>query len=108
VRSWSGDVRKLSIDESRPQPVVSGTFFADEDESGQRSWEAFVTLAAGLEELDVDRECTVVFELEDGGRVRGRAVTEPEQTDPPEDEARYLFVGTGPLAPFDWSLLDDT
>ena len=33
--------------------------------------------------------------------------TEPEQADTPEDEARYVFVGTGPLAPFDWSLLDD-
>ena len=50
---------------------------------------------------------TVVFELENGRRVRGRAVTEPEQADTPEDEARYVFVGTGPLAPFDWSLLDD-
>jgi hypothetical protein len=108
VRSWSGDVRKLSIDERRPRPVVSGKFFADEDDSGRRSWEAFVTLAGGLEELDVDRECTVVFELENGRRVRGRAVTEPEQADSSEDEARYLFVGTGPLAPFDWSLLDDT
>ena len=108
VRSWSGDVRKLSIDERRPRSVVSGKFFADEDDSGRRSWEAFVTLAGGLEALDVDRECTVVFELENGRRVRGRAVTEPEQADTPEGEARYLFVGTGPLAPFDWSLLDDT
>ena len=108
VRSWSGDVYKLSIDERRPRPVVSGKFFADEDDSGRRSWEAFVTVASGLEELDVDRECTVLFELENGRRVRGRAVTEPEQADTPEDEVRYLFVGTGPLAPFDWSLLDDT
>jgi hypothetical protein len=107
VRSWSGDVCKLSIDERRPRPVVSGKFFADEDDSGRRSWEAFVTVSGGLEELDVDRECMVVFELENGRRVRGRAVTEPEQADTSEDEARYLFVGTGPLAPFDWSLLDD-
>jgi hypothetical protein len=107
VRSWSGDVCKLSIDERRPRAVVSGKFFADEDDSGRRSWEAFVTLAGGLEELDVDRECTVVFELENGRRVRGRAVTELEEADTSEDDARYLFVGTGPLAPFDWSLLDD-
>jgi|RhiMetdeSRZDD1v2_1073273.scaffolds.fasta_scaffold82006_2 hypothetical protein len=108
VRSWSGDVCKLSIDERRPRPVVSGKFFADEDDSGRRSWEAFVTLVGGLEELDVDRECMVVFELENGQRVRGRAVTQPEQADTPEGDERYLFVGTGALAPFDWSLLDDS
>jgi hypothetical protein len=108
VRSWSGDVCKLSVDERRPSPVVSGRFFADEDDSGRRSWEAFVTLADDLEELDVDRECTVVFELENGRRVRGRAVTAPEPAGTPAGEMRYLFVGTGPLALFDWSLLDDT
>jgi hypothetical protein len=45
-------------------------------------------------------------ELDDGRRVRGRALTEPEQIGR-RGEARYLFVGTGPLALFDWSLLDD-
>jgi hypothetical protein len=55
----------------------------------------------------VDRECTVVLELDDGRRVRGRAVTEPEQADTPTGQTRCLFVGTGPLALFDWSLLHD-
>ena len=71
------DVFKLSIDERRPCPVVSGKFFADEDDSGRRSWEAFVTLAGGPEALDVDRERTVVFELENGQRVRAHAGGRP-------------------------------
>jgi hypothetical protein len=84
---------------------VSGEFFADEEESGRRTWEAFVTIRGSLEDLDVARECTVLLELDDGRRVRGRAVTEPEQADEP-GEARYLFVGTGTLTLFDWSVLD--
>lgn len=105
-RSWSGDIRRVSVDERAPQPVVSGKLFADEDDSGRRTWEAFVTLRGCLEVVDVDRECTVMFELDDGRRVRGRAVTEPEQARTPVGQARYLLVGTGPLALFDWSLLD--
>lgn len=58
--------------------------------------------------VDIDRECTVLLELEDGRRVRGRAVAEPEQAGIPAGQARYLFVGTGPLTLFDWSVLDDT
>ncbi|HMG26104.1 MAG TPA: hypothetical protein VKH36_04740 [Acidimicrobiia bacterium] len=58
--------------------------------------------------MDIDRECTVLLELEDGRRVRGRAVAEPEQAGIPAGQARYLFVGTGPLTLFDWSVLDDT
>jgi len=50
----------------------------------------------------------VLLELEDGRRVRGRAVAEPEQAGIPAGQARYLFVGTGPLTLFDWSVLDDT
>ena len=44
VRSWSCDVRKVSVDERTPRPVVSGKFFADEDDAGRRTWEATVTL----------------------------------------------------------------
>ena len=107
VRSWSCGVRRLAVDEARPRPVVSGTFFADEEASGRRTWEAFVALRGCLEDRDARRDCTVLLELEDGRRVRGRAVTEPEPADQP-GEARYLFVGTGTLTLFDWSLLDDT
>jgi hypothetical protein len=85
---------------------VSGTFFADEEASGRRTWEAVVAVRGDLERVDVDRECTVLLELDDGRRVRGRAATQLEQTDQP-GETRYLFVGTGALALFDWSLLDD-
>ena len=42
------------------------------------------------------------------GASADEAVTEPEQAETAEGEAHYLFVGTGPIAPFDWSLLDDT
>ena len=107
VRSWSCDVRKVSVDERTPRPVVSGKFFADEDDAGRRTWEAIVTLRDCLEGVDLDRECTVVLvlELQDGRRVRGRAVTEPEQSGTPAEHARYLFVGSGPLTLFDWSLL---
>ena len=108
VRTWACDVRKLSVDERHPQPVVSGRFFADEDESGRRSWEAFVTLRGCLEGVDVDRECTVMLELSDDQRVRGRAVTEPEQADTPARYTSYLFVGSRPLTLFDWSVLEDT
>ena len=108
VRSWACDVRKLSVDEGLPQPVVSGRFFADEDQSGRRSWEAFVTMPGCLEGVDVDRECTVMLELSDDQRVRGRAVTEPEQADTRARHTRYLFVGSGPLTLFDWSVLEDT
>jgi hypothetical protein len=86
---------------------VSGAFFADEEDSGRRTWEAFVTMRGCLEDLDIAHECTVLLELDDGRRVRGRAVTEPEQADEP-GEARYLFVGTGTLTLFDWSVLDET
>ena len=108
VRSWACDVRKLSVDEGYPRPVVSGRFFADEDESGSRSWEAFVTLRGCLADVDLDRECTVMLELGDDQKVRGRAVTEPEQADTPARQTRYLFVGSGPLTLFDWSVLEDT
>jgi hypothetical protein len=101
-------VRKLAVDERPPRLVVSGKFFADEDDRGRRSWEAVVTLQGRLEDLDVDRECTVLLELEDGGRVRGRAAAEQERAGIPAGQARYLFVGTGPLTLFDWSVLDDT
>jgi len=107
-RSWSCAVRKLAVDERSPRPVVSGKFFADEDDRGRRSWEAVVTLQQRLEDLDVDQECTVLLELEDGGRVRGRAVVEPERAGIPPGQARYLFVGSGPLTLFDWSVLEDT
>ena len=108
VRSWSSDVHKVSVDERTPQPVVSGRFFADEDDSGRRSWEAVVTVQGCLEGVDVDHECTVLLELADGRRVRGRAVTEREQVNTSADRTRYIFVGSGPLTRFDWSLLDDS
>jgi hypothetical protein len=85
---------------------VSGRFFADEDDLGRRSWEADVALGGRLEDLDLDRACTVLLELGDGRRVRGRAVVEAEPADAAEGEAHYLFVGSGPLTRFDWSLLD--
>jgi hypothetical protein len=107
VRSWSCDVRTLSVDERVPRPVVSGRFFADEEDAGRRSWEAVVALPGGLEDLDLDGACTVLLELGDGRRVRGRAFVEPEPADAAEGEARYLFVGSGPLTRFDWSLLED-
>jgi hypothetical protein len=49
-----------------------------------------------------------MLELSDDQRVRGRAVTEPEQADTPARHTRYLFVGSGPLTLFDWSVLGDT
>jgi hypothetical protein len=107
VRSWSSDVHEVSVDERTPQPVVSGKFFADEDDSGRRTWEAFVMVRGCLEGVDVDHECTVMLELDDRRRVRGRAVTEPEQAETPTGQTRYLFVGSGPLTLFDWSLLED-
>jgi hypothetical protein len=106
VRSWSCDVRAISVEGRAPRPVVSGRFFADQDDSGRRSWEAVVTFRGGLENLDLDRACTVLLELGDGRRVRGRAFVEPEPADAAEGEARHLFVGSGPLERFDWSLLD--
>lgn len=106
VRSWSCDVRALSVEGRAPRAVVSGRFFADEDDSGRRSWEAVVALGGRLEDLDPNRACTVLLELGDGRRVRGRAVVEPEPADAAEGEARYLFVGSEPLTRFDWSLLD--
>ena len=105
-RSWSCDVRRLSVDERTPRPVVTGKFFADEDDLGRRSWEAFVTLRGCLEDVEFDRESTVVLELDNGRRVRGRAMIEPEDAEASEGDARYVFVGTGPLTLFDWSLLD--
>ncbi|HMF04640.1 MAG TPA: hypothetical protein VKH17_07495 [Acidimicrobiia bacterium] len=107
VRSWSSDVHRVSVDERTPQPVMPGKFFADEDDAGRRSWEALVTVPGCLEGVDVDHECTLMLELEDGRRVRGRAVTEREQADTTADQTRYLFVGTGALTLFDWSVLDE-
>jgi hypothetical protein len=104
VPSWSCFVRKVWIDKSKPRKLLTGHFFADEDDTGERSWELCLILRRSLDDV-ADDEVAVVFETDNDQRFAGFAeITEVELNAP--KETRYELRGTGPLNGFDWSVLE--
>jgi hypothetical protein len=103
--SESYGVQKLWVDGGNPRPLLGGSFFVDEDDSGDRSWEAHLFLRGWLDDV-LEDECSVMFELHDGQKPRGRASISDQAMNTPPDETRCLLRGAGPLTGFDWSVLD--
>jgi hypothetical protein len=103
VPHWSSFIRKVWDDSRHPHPLLHGQLFADEDDSGERSWEAHLIVRGELDLLE--DECSVRLELDNDQALTGRAEVAEEELNAPPDEFRYLLRGSGTLRGFDWSVL---